>query len=158
MPESFLPCCRLPLWIGLALLLAGAGLGLACESTAALDGAAPSDGGAAAESRSPAVNEPGATDDALEDEESAEVLDRVTGQVVKVGNFGFGLVPDDAPGTRYAPVEPLAEDFQVDGLKVRFSGEVGDPDDIPGRGRGGRRWGTPLTVTHIEKVDGDGRS
>ena len=83
----------------------------------------------------------------------SEILTEVNGQVVKVGNFGFGLVPDDEPGTRYAPVEPLAEEFQQDGLKVRFSGEVGSADDMPARGgRGGRRWGTPLTVTHIEKI------
>lgn len=82
--------------------------------------------------------------------EAEDVLKDVLGRVVKVGNIGFGLVPDDAPGTRYAPTEPLGQDFQIDGLQVRFSGEVGSSDDIPGRGR---RWGTPLKVTHIAKVE-----
>lgn len=79
------------------------------------------------------------------------VLENVTGTVTKVGNFGFGLVPDDEPGTRYAPTEPLGEEFQHDGLRVRFSGVVGDPDESAGRG--GRRWGTPFEVTHIEALD-----
>ncbi len=78
-------------------------------------------------------------------------IDNVKGTVVKVGSFGFGLVPDDDPGTRYAPTEPLADAFRSDGLRVRFSGELGDPSDTKGR-----RWGTPLNVTHIEVLDSSG--
>lgn len=88
--------------------------------------------------------------DAPAHDADAEVLELVTGTVTKVGNFGYGLVPDAEPGTRYAPTEPLPESFQQDGLRVRFSGVVGDPDDVGGRGR---RWGTPLEVTHIELLD-----
>ena len=73
------------------------------------------------------------------------VIENMAGTVTKVGNFGYGLIPDDDPGTRYAPTEPLAEDFQQDGLRVRFSGVLGDPSELRGR-----RWGTPLKVTHIE--------
>lgn len=85
-------------------------------------------------------------------ESAADRIDNVTGTVVKVGSFGYGLVPDADPGTRYAPTEPLADSFQVDGLRVRFSGELGDPSDIQGR-----RWGTPLKVTHIEVLESSGR-
>lgn len=87
------------------------------------------------------------------DKPDAEVLELVPGTVTEVGSFGFGLVPDSDPGTRYAPVEPLPESFQRDGLRVRFSGVVGDADE--GAGRGGRRWGTPLEVTHIELLEED---
>lgn len=95
------------------------------------------------------------------DEDATEdaALTDVEGTVTRVGNFGFGLVPDSEPGTRYAPTEPLDKEFQYDGLRVRFSGIVGDPDESGGRGGwGGRRWGTPLEVTHIEALaesDGD---
>ena len=95
------------------------------------------------------IDEPGDVD-----ADGDAVLENVTGTVTKVGNFGFGLVPDSDPGTRYAPTEPLDDEFQQDGLRVRFSGIVGDPDEsaAPG-GRGGRRWGTPFEVTHIEALD-----
>lgn len=97
------------------------------------------------------AGEPAADENAEENETEREVLELVPGTVTQVGNFGFGLVPDSDPGTRYAPTEPLPESFQSDGLRVRFSGVVGDPDE--GGGRGGRRWGTPLEVTHIEILD-----
>lgn len=99
-------------------------------------------------SPSPAVaggGEPG-------DEKPAETttLEDVEGTVVEVGSFGFGLVPDDDPGTRYAPTEPLPEEFRVDGLPVVFSGEPGDPSEIRGR-----RWGTPIRVTEIARRPSD---
>lgn len=91
-------------------------------------------------------------------DDTTQVIENVRGTVKKVGNFGFGLVPDTDPGTRYAPVEPLPEEFRQDGLAVIFSGELGSPDEglsLPdeGRGRGqGRRWGTPIRITRIEKA------
>ncbi len=87
-----------------------------------------------------------ASDDAAD---SADVLKDAYGTITKVGNFGYGIVPDTDPGTRYAPVEPLAEEFQEDGLRVVFSGKVGSADENAGRGR---RWGTPLEVTAIERL------
>lgn len=99
----------------------------------------------------------GTAEDTAEGTDDDDVLDQVAGTVTKVGNFGFGLVPDFEPGTRYAPTEPLGEEFQHNGLRVRFSGIVGDPDESSGRdgrgGRGGRRWGTPIEVTHIELLE-----
>ena len=136
MPSLISRCLR-PAFGPALVLLISAGTLFACESTPV--------------PASKPVPEPQpVSDTATVEDEPVEILTDVLGQVVKVGNIGFGLVPDDAPGTRYAPTEPLAEELQVDGLKVRFSGEVGDPDDIPGRGR---RWGTPLKVTAIEKVE-----
>ncbi len=68
----------------------------------------------------------------------------VPGTVVRVGDFGYALVPDSDPGTRYAP-DRLPEAFQEDGLEVLFSGMVGDPSDTR------RRWGTPLRLTDIRR-------
>lgn len=77
-------------------------------------------------------------------------LENIEGKVVEVGSFGFGLVPDSDPGTRYAPTEPLPEVFREDGLSVVFSGELGDPSETSGR-----RWGTPIRVTSIERRPSD---
>jgi len=76
-----------------------------------------------------------------------ERISEASGAVVQVGNFGFGLVPDADSGTRYAPTKTLSEDFQVDGLRVVFSGVV---EESP---RGVRLWGTPLRVTAIRRVE-----
>jgi hypothetical protein len=73
-------------------------------------------------------------------------MEDVPGSVVQVGDFGFGLVPDSDPGTRYAPVKELPEEFCQDGLRVRFSGVL---QESP---RGVRLWGTPLKVTKIETL------
>lgn len=82
-------------------------------------------------------------------QEEGTVLERELGTVTKVGDFGYALVPDSDPGTRYAPNE-LEDAYEVDGLRVIFSGVVGA---VPSSGeRGGRVWATPLTLTHIEKA------
>lgn len=77
-----------------------------------------------------------------------EAIDDAKGTMRQVGSFGFGIVPDDDPGSRYAPTEEVAEEFRVDGLRVVFSGTVGEPSE----GRGGRRWGTPISLTKLERL------
>ncbi len=69
------------------------------------------------------------------------VADR-PGTIVRVGGEWIGIVPDDDPGTRYAPDELPAE-LRRDGLRVVFSGTIGE---IP---PGVRLWGTPLALTAI---------
>lgn len=76
-----------------------------------------------------------------------DLIEDVEGTVTQVGEIGFGLVPDSEPGTRYAP-DALPEEFRQDGLRVTFSGIVGDPAE-------GRRWGTPLQLRSIELLEGD---
>lgn len=73
-------------------------------------------------------------------------LVEVSGKVQKVGDFGWGLVPDADPGTRYAP-DNLADEFHEDGLRVVFSGVLGE---IP---PGARLWGTPLHLTAIRRLN-----
>lgn len=80
-----------------------------------------------------------------------EVIEDATGTMQKVGSFGYGIVPDGDDGSRYAPTEEVEESFRVDGLRVRFSGVVGDPSE----GRGGRRWGTPIELTKLERLPPD---
>lgn len=77
------------------------------------------------------------------------VLKDVVGTVVKVGNFGYGLVPDERKGSRYAPTN-MDESYHKDGLRVKFSGVVGA---VPGERPRGRVWGTPLELTHIELLE-----
>jgi hypothetical protein len=67
------------------------------------------------------------------------------GRVVKVGRFGYGIVPDADPGTRYAP-EELPAELRVDGLRVLFAGVIVSPS------AGVRQWGTPLRLTSIRKA------
>jgi hypothetical protein len=67
------------------------------------------------------------------------------GTVQRVGDFGYGLVPDSDPGTRYAP-DRLPSAFQVDGLRVVFSGEVLPPP------ANARLWATPLRLTAIRRA------
>ncbi len=77
-----------------------------------------------------------------------EKVTEAVGTMQKVGDFGFGIVPDDDPGTRYAPTEEVMEAFQKDGLRVIFSGTVQGAED----GRSGRRWGTPIALTQLEAL------
>jgi hypothetical protein len=64
------------------------------------------------------------------------------GTIERVGTFGYGIVPDRDPGTRYAP-DRLAKEFEVDGLRVLFSGrEIPPPPGV-------RQWGTPF---HLETI------
>lgn len=75
-------------------------------------------------------------------------MKKISGRIQQVGSFGFAIVPDDDPSTRYAPTAPLPDALQADGVRVRFCGHVGDPGE-------GRRWGTPFEVTAIERLEGD---
>ncbi len=77
-----------------------------------------------------------------------EMIEDATGTMQKVGSFGYGIVPDDDAGSRYAPSEEVAEEFRVEGLRVVFSGIVGDASE----GRGGRRWGTPIELTKLQRL------
>lgn len=67
------------------------------------------------------------------------------GTVKQVGNLGYGIVPDSDPGTRYAP-DRLPPEFEVDGLRVIFSGEETAPPE------GARLWGTYFRLTAIRKA------
>ena len=74
----------------------------------------------------------------------AQELTDVHGAVVVVNerNGWYGIVPDDDRGTRYAP-DRLPDELKKDGLRVVFSGRVGQVDPNV------RTWGVPLTVTSI---------
>jgi hypothetical protein len=104
---------------------------LACGASAAGPAPAPAPVAVATES---APSQPG------------ERITEAAGAVVQVGSFGFGLVPDSDPGTRYAPTQELAEELRRDGLRVVFSGVV---EESP---RGARLWGIPLRVTAIRRL------
>ncbi len=70
-----------------------------------------------------------------------------TGTVTYVdleGGF-YGIIADD--GERYLPTN-LAEDYRVDGLRVRFSADV--EEDTAGF----QMWGTQVTILTIERIDG----
>lgn len=67
------------------------------------------------------------------------------GRIVRVGDFGYGIVPDSDPGTRYAP-ETLPGELQQDGLRVLFAGVLTTPPP------GVRLWGTPLRLTSIRRA------
>jgi hypothetical protein len=68
------------------------------------------------------------------------------GTIRRVGTFGFAIVPDRDPGTRYAPERPFPPEFQVDGLRVMFSGTVVEPPE------GVRQWGTPYRLTTLRRA------
>jgi len=59
------------------------------------------------------------------------------------GGF-YGIIGDD--GKYYDPIN-LSQDFQVDGLRVRFEAKI--RDDIFGI----HMWGTPIEILKIEKLD-----
>ena len=76
---------------------------------------------------------------------AAEKLVDQQGTIQKIGSVGFVIVPDQKR-TRYAPSN-LAEDFQQNGQRVLFSGEVGKiPPNV-------RLIGTPFKLTAIAKLD-----
>jgi hypothetical protein len=78
-----------------------------------------------------------------------ETLARVedaTGTIRRVGNFGYGIVPDSDPGTRYAP-DRLPVEFQVDSLRVIFSGVAQSP------AANVRLWGTSFRLTAIRRAE-----
>ena len=75
---------------------------------------------------------------------AAEKLADQQGTIQKIGSVGFVIVPDQKR-TRYAPSD-LAAEFQQNGLRVVFSGEVGKiPPNV-------RLIGTPLKLTAIAKL------
>jgi hypothetical protein len=77
--------------------------------------------------------------------QTAPLATEEPGTIVKVGTFGFGIVPDRDKGTRYAP-DKLPAEMQQDGLRVVFSGSETAPDPNV------RLWGTPFKVKTIRKA------
>lgn len=63
-----------------------------------------------------------------------------------MGTFGFAIVPDRDPGSRYVPDRPFPPEFQVDGLRVRFSGTQSEAPE------GVRLWGTPFRLTTLRRA------
>jgi hypothetical protein len=73
-------------------------------------------------------------------------LDQQAGTIRRVGTFGFAIVPDRDPGTRYVPDRPFPPAFRVDGLRVRFSGtEAEAPEGV-------RQWGTPYRLATLRRA------
>ncbi|MDV2481116.1 DUF333 domain-containing protein [Methanoculleus sp. Wushi-C6] len=60
------------------------------------------------------------------------------------GGF-YGIVDDE--GRRFLP-QDLPEEYRVDGIRVAFSADVLDG------GAGIHMWGTPVTLSSIERIDG----
>lgn len=73
-------------------------------------------------------------------------LDEQAGTIRIVGTFGFAIVPDRDPGTRYVPDRPFPPEFQVDGLRVLFSGTETEPPE------GVRLWGTPFRLATLRRA------
>jgi hypothetical protein len=68
------------------------------------------------------------------------------GTVTQITNDMFGIVPDFDKGTRFLPSNLTAE-FKQDGLRVVFSGKVGEiPPNV-------RLPGTPLTLSGIRRLE-----
>ena len=78
--------------------------------------------------------------------QAAPASDEETGTVRKVGDFGYGLVPDRDPGTRYAPSN-LPEAMKKDGLRVAWKGKETEPPE------GVRMWGTPYHIDSIRALE-----
>jgi hypothetical protein len=74
-------------------------------------------------------------------------VEEQTGVIRRVGTFGYGIVPDRDPGTRYAP-DRLSREFEVDGLRVIFTGAETAPPP------GARLWGTPFHLVSIRRAPG----
>lgn len=68
------------------------------------------------------------------------------GTVRQISGDVYGLEPDSDPGTRYLP-ETLPAEFKQEGLRVIFSGTVGEiPPNV-------RMMGTPFTLTDIRRLE-----
>jgi hypothetical protein len=81
-----------------------------------------------------------------EDEERPESLERETGSILHLSGDMWVIVPDSDAGSRYQP-RALPNEFKKDGLRVIFSGSVGEiPDNV-------RLYGTPLELTSIELLE-----
>ena len=62
-----------------------------------------------------------------------------------LGETDYVIYPDDEPGARYA-ADDVPESFQVDGLRVAFSGRrLPIPPNV-------RLIASPLDLTHIERL------
>lgn len=73
-------------------------------------------------------------------------VDEQAGTIRRVGTFGFAIVPDRDPGTRYVADRPFPPEFQVDGLRVLFSGTETEPPE------GVRLWGTPFRLATLRRA------
>jgi hypothetical protein len=82
-------------------------------------------------------------------QQAGDHLEDVNGTIKKIGELGYAIVTEGESGTRYAP-DNMPEEFEVDGLRVIFSGVVGE---IPPNARGGRMWGMPLELTDIRRLE-----
>lgn len=76
--------------------------------------------------------------------QAGDEIQEAQGTIRKVGTQWFGIVPDEDPGTRFAP-DKLPEAMKRDGLRVVYSGVV---KELPG----GRTWGIPLQLTEIREL------
>ena len=75
----------------------------------------------------------------------AQVITKEKGTIhhISADTDWYTIVPDNDPGTRYAPTN-LGEEFKREGLRVIFSGKVGKiPPDA-------RLVGIPIELTKIE--------
>ena len=72
--------------------------------------------------------------------------DEQMGTIRRVGPFGFAIVPDRDPGTRYVPERRFPPAFEVDGLRVLFSGTQGPAPE------GTRTWGTPFRLSTLRRA------
>ena len=77
--------------------------------------------------------------------QAGDKIEDAHGTIRKVGTAWYGIVPDEDPGTRFAP-DALPEEFRQDGLRVVYSGVV---KELPG----GRTWGIPLELTAIRLLE-----
>jgi hypothetical protein len=70
-------------------------------------------------------------------------IENHTGTIQRVGTFGYAIVDDATPDSRFAPSN-LPASFKRDGLRVLFSGKRGViPPNV-------RMWGAPLELTSIQ--------
>ncbi|HEX3035703.1 MAG TPA: hypothetical protein VHT73_11335 [Thermodesulfobacteriota bacterium] len=79
-----------------------------------------------------------------EKERENTILKRGTVRFIDLEGGFYGIIGDD--GKKYDPIN-LSQEFQVDGLPVRFEAEV--RDDVAAM----RMWGTPIEIVRIEKLE-----
>jgi hypothetical protein len=77
---------------------------------------------------------------------SAPAMGEQAGTIRRVDGLGYAIVPDRDPGARYVPDRPFPREFQVDGLRVRFSGTETQPPE------GVRSWGTPFRLATLRRA------
>lgn len=77
---------------------------------------------------------------------AGEELRNQPGTIQEIGRSLFTIVPDADKGTRFLP-ERLPQEFKKDGLRVLFSGKVGEvPANV-------RLVGTPLELIEIQREE-----